>query len=272
MLSTLTLGLCGAAAWSFARSGRRDKKLNINHGVLSRDLKFFICAYALGLLASFSEDFSIGRYVWAVGILLIYPFYLYKTFGAEGEVGAEPESLYLDRLLKLGSKRLRLIIPQVFLGLLGIVVGAYFFVDYIQDIADDIGFPPLVLSLIVCPIATELPEKINSILWVRNGKDTLALGNVTGALVFQSCIPVAFGVAFTSWDLDVGIIVTGITAITSAAFYLFLISTKRLAFGHLAIGALVYVMAVSALLHLDVHPGETTPSIRHPQAHPAPAK
>jgi cation:H+ antiporter len=37
---------------------------------------------------------------------------------------------------------------------------------------------------------------------VREGKDALALGNITGAMVFQSTIPVAFGLILTGWDLD----------------------------------------------------------------------
>ncbi len=58
------------------------------------------------------------------------------------------------------------------------------------------------LSLVLAPLATELPEKANSFFWVRDGKDSLALGNITGAMVFQSTIPIAFGLAFTEWDLD----------------------------------------------------------------------
>jgi cation:H+ antiporter len=59
-----------------------------------------------------------------------------------------------------------------------------------------------VLSLLIAPLATELPEKANSILWIRDGKDALALGNITGAMVFQATVPVAVGLAFTSWRLD----------------------------------------------------------------------
>ena len=55
----------------------------------------------------------------------------------------------------------------------------------------------LVLSLVLAPLATEMPEKANSVLWVRRGKDALALGNITGAMTFQASIPVALGLAFT---------------------------------------------------------------------------
>ena len=38
----------------------------------------------------------------------------------------------------------------------------------------------MLLALVIAPIATELPEKFNSLIWVRQGKDTLAMGNITG--------------------------------------------------------------------------------------------
>lgn len=269
MLSTLTLGLCGIAGFLFARSGRRNKQLKYNEVVMSRDLKFFIGAYSVGLMTAAFTTHPIVKYIMAVLILLIYPVYLWRTFQHSGEVGEVPETLYLDRVLKRGSNKLRYILPQVMLGLIGIVGGAYFFVEYIQDIAEDIGFPPLILSLIVCPIATELPEKINSILWVRTGKDTLALGNVTGAMVFQSCIPVAFGVAFTPWNLDSGVVMTGVVAITASCFLLLLIRLKKLSFPFLALGAICYLAAISVLMSLDVPAGKHTAApIPTHQAHP----
>jgi cation:H+ antiporter len=36
---------------------------------------------------------------------------------------------------------------------------------------------------------------------LREGKDTLVLGNITGAMVFQSTVPVTFGILFASWEL-----------------------------------------------------------------------
>ena len=37
---------------------------------------------------------------------------------------------------------------------------------------------------------------------MREGKDALALGNITGAMVFQSMIPVGIGLIFTDWALS----------------------------------------------------------------------
>ncbi len=255
MLSTLTLGICGLSAWFFAMRGRREHQLSINKGVIGRDLKFFIIAYVVAMLTSFMPHIAWVRWTMAAILFSLYPLYLYKTFQHEGEVGEAPEVLHLDKLLKLGSHKLRLIIPQILLGLAGIIGGAWFFVDHVDDLSNDLGFPALVLSLIITPVATELPEKINSVLWTRQGKDTLALGNVTGALVFQSCFPVAFGVAFTPWALDSGVLLTGAVAICSATMYLILVEKGKLNPFLLMIGGLVYAAAISAVICLDV----TTP-------------
>ena len=66
--------------------------------------------------------------------------------------------------------------------------------------AEDLGVGPMVLALVLAPVATELPEKLNSFLWVRDGKDPLATGNITGAMVFQSTVPAAAAVLGTRWD------------------------------------------------------------------------
>jgi cation:H+ antiporter len=90
---------------------------------------------------------------------------------------------------------------QFLVGLAAMVGGAHLFVEELLHVADALGVEALVLSLVLAPLATELPEKANSFFWVREGKDSLALGNITGAMVFQSTIPVAFGLTFTDWDL-----------------------------------------------------------------------
>ena len=91
---------------------------------------------------------------------------------------------------------------QVLVGLAAMVGGAHLFVEELVHFAEEIGVEAIVLSLILAPLATELPEKVNSFFWVREGKDSLALGNITGAMVFQSTIPVGIGLMFTDWELS----------------------------------------------------------------------
>ena len=68
-------------------------------------------------------------------------------------------------------------------------------------------------------MATELPEKFNSVIWMRSCKDTLALGNITGAMVFQSTFPVSIGLLFTDWRLPFVAVFSGILALVSGVVF-----------------------------------------------------
>jgi cation:H+ antiporter len=108
----------------------------------------------------------------------------------------------------------------VIAGLAAIVGGAKLFVSGVEALSAAWNVPPLVFALIAAPIATELPEKFNSVVWIRSGKDTLALGNITGAMVFQSTFPVSIGLLLTDWKLDRYAHFSGWTAVIAAAILL----------------------------------------------------
>jgi cation:H+ antiporter len=97
------------------------------------------------------------------------------------------------------------------------VGGAKLFVDAVGDIGASAGLSPLAFSLLVAPLATELPEKFNSVLWIRRGKDTLAMGNMTGAMVFQSSFPVTIGLLLTPWELAHEALVAAVIALAAGS-------------------------------------------------------
>jgi cation:H+ antiporter len=112
------------------------------------------------------------------------------------------------------------VLAQTLTGL-GLLIGAaQLFVTSIEHVAHGLGADELMLTLVIAPLATELPEKLNSVVWIRQGKDTLALGNITGAMVFQ-CMPlVAFGMVFTDWRLTTPALVAMLAALAGAALSL----------------------------------------------------
>ena len=87
----------------------------------------------------------------------------------------------------------------------------------VEKLAESAGVAPLVLALVLAPLATEMPEKANSVLWVRRGKDALALGNITGAMTFQASVPVALGLLFTSWELSTQAVVAALVGLAGGA-------------------------------------------------------
>ncbi|MGN6688211.1 MAG: hypothetical protein ACTHK1_11805 [Actinomycetales bacterium] len=58
----------------------------------------------------------------------------------------------------------------------------------------------------VPPLATELPEIMNAITWVRQGKTRLALANNSGAMMIQATVPSGIGLLFTPWRFDTALL------------------------------------------------------------------
>jgi cation:H+ antiporter len=144
--------------------------------------------------------------------LLAYVFYVRRTLASPGEVQGEEtlDPLYFDRRSDRTTSEppAILCVLQLLVGLGAMVGGAHLFVEELLKIADSLGVEALVLALVLAPLATELPEKVNSFFWVREGKDALALGNISGAMVFQSTIPIGIGLIFTDWSLSTNAVVS----------------------------------------------------------------
>jgi cation:H+ antiporter len=270
MLATLALFVCGLSVFLFARR-RNTHTLHINGKLIRRDLKFFLLAYSLAAIAAFVPP-SLGLFKTALGFLLIplyivYTIYTLKTGETGG--GEDLKSLYFDNVVKrclpgrAGDKKdcptppephTVLILVQVVAALAAIILGANLFVNQINGLAEIIGINPLILSLIVSPIATELPEKFNSMLWIRERKDTFAIGNITGAMVFQSCIPVTIGIVLTGWHLNIANKVEFLEALTigiallSGAILYWRSSHTELKISGLMLGGLLYIIFIAVVL------------------------
>lgn len=215
MLSTLAFFVTGISVLLFWKRRKTGMVMVVNHKILSRDINFFIVLYVVGISASFIHHYWIKVAI-AVFLTVCYFIYIVITVKNDRVSHGQLEPLYFVKYAKV-RPRLLIILLQVLIALSGIVLGAEIFVESMKRSSQYFGVSALVLSLILTPIATELPEKFNSIIWISKRKDTLALGNITGAMVFQSCIPVAIGIVATDWVLDMKVLVSAGLAILSAA-------------------------------------------------------
>jgi cation:H+ antiporter len=214
LLGTLAMLLVVGSAHLFA--GRREQGASVNaeRDDVRRDLHWFLILFPPGIVLGVIGAPDGVRYAAAALLLVGYGLYVRDTLraGGDAEDTEDLNPLYFDTS-RDDPPNLFQIILQFAVSLAAIVAGAELFVNAIEHIADSAGISPLVLSLVLAPLATEMPEKANSVLWVREGKDELALGNITGAMSFQASIPVALGLVFTAWELETQAVVAAVAGL-----------------------------------------------------------
>jgi len=252
MLSTLAMGLL-AIATSKTR-GMKGAFMPEPSGI-RRDLDFFLAAFCFATLALFvPHHYPTARLLLSAVLVLIYFFYIMLTLRASAKLvenghGTEAERpMFLSRIgLPMGMP---LILLQIAIGLMLLVGGAKGFIYGVEETATWLGISALLLSLVAVPIATELPEKVNSILWIRRGKDTLAFGNLTGAMVFQGTLLPAIGVLLTPWDPRPEVFTGVVITLVGALWLRYAITGGGLRVWHVTINGALYVVYLGVVLRL----------------------
>jgi cation:H+ antiporter len=255
MLSTLAMFVTGIAVLTVARRRTTGDTMQVDTHVLSHDVRYFVIAYTIAIGAAFLPIEPVQlKWVVAIVLLGIYAWYVKAHFEADADVDAEDLAPLRFRRLDARAHReepavprLRVVNLQVIAALALIVIGAFFFVDAVEHLASTLGVDEVLLALVIAPIATELPEKFNSIIWVRGGKDTLAMGNITGAMVFQSTIPTVVALLFApmAWVAAEGSYIAfasaGIAILATAAIFIPMARTGRLRGRNLLVGGVFYL-------------------------------
>lgn len=243
MLSTLTLFLM--AVFAAHQRGWRGEFHPERTG-LARDLSWFLAAFGLATVAIFvPHNVPLVRGLFAFTLVFMYFIYLMLTIRASAKLVVDGHGTEADQplyLTRLGlPENMGTIVAQLAIGLVFIILGAKGFVLGVEGVSAAIGVSALVLSLLIVPVATELPEKINSILWIRRRRDTLAFGNITGAMVFQGSLLPALGIMLTPWEPRLEVLLgMGLTLLASSYLYIML-RRGHLRPWHLTLNGLCYL-------------------------------
>jgi len=270
MLATLAMFVTGVAVIAARARRRTGIVVDIEPAVVSKDVRYFLLTYGIAIAVAFAPvEWTWARPAAAIVLFGLYAVYVRAHFVAESEAGhgGDLAPLRFHRLDRGAHRtdpvvpRLRVVNLQVLFALGLIVVGAIVFVEAVTEISDSLGISATLLALVIAPIATELPEKLNSVIWVRQGKDTLAIGNISGAMVFQSCFPVAVALLFApaSWsiapDSMIAFLSAGIAVISTVAIFLPMARRSVLTGRGLLIGGAFYAAYLVFLLASGVASG-----------------
>ncbi|MES2182515.1 MAG: sodium:calcium antiporter [Pseudomonadota bacterium] len=243
MLSTLSISLMAISVW---KQRGTQGNLRPERTGLVRDLNFFIIAFGFAAIALYvPHEQTVIRY--GIGACMVMTYFIYammtirasKALVDDGHATEASSDMFL---CKVGlPNNLLVTILQLVLGVVLLIAGAKGFINGVESAAEIIGVSALLLSLLIIPIATELPEKVNSILWIRKGKDTLAFGNITGAMVFQGTLLPAIGIMLTPWQARQEVVLGIVMTLVAAIWLRYLMTKGGIKVWHLLVNGLMYI-------------------------------
>ncbi len=245
VLATLAYAVVGIVLLMVGRGRANLAALKDPDGHLSRDqawfLVIFLAKIGLGLVAFAYKPW--------LGLLFLaaYGAYFWKEMRGERDE-AEHVLEPLKLAPKIANPSATLAVVQTLAALVVIFVCSKLFVGQLDTLGPRLGMRPQLVALLFSPVATELPEILNAVIWVRQGKTRLALFNISGAMMIQATVPSAFGILFTPWIFERTLIAAGaITAFCVAALWA-MFRAKRVTPVLLSAMALLYGLFVALLI------------------------
>lgn len=196
LLSTLVLSLFGVCAYAFGK--RSGVVAHVQPTLVG--LALFVCTFALVIGASFVP--ARGAHV-AAAIVALLAYVAYLSYHMRA---GQPESDETPPPLRVAPKVRRpsvaLVVIQLTAATIVTALAARWFIGEVSSLAMHLEVSALAVSIVLSPIATEVPEIINTLIWTRRELDDLALGNILGAMMFQTSVASAIALIATPWHLD----------------------------------------------------------------------
>lgn len=239
VLGTIAYAVVGLCIIIFRKKRELGTEIDIDSNKLCNDqlwfLSIFVFKVLLGLLVFTGKAFT------ALLFLAAYAFYFHKEMGAECTLPLE-ELEPLKFQPHKSNPTTSWVIGQTLFSLVLISASSHLFVKNLEVISSLWHIPPLVVSLLLSPLATELPEILNAVIWVRQGKETLALGNISGSMMIQATVPSALGIYFTPWLFDKHLLIAGIVTLISIIYLLITLKRNKLSPHRLVYAGLFYLI------------------------------
>jgi cation:H+ antiporter len=238
VLATIAYPVVGLMLW-VTRPDARRQAIDVNVQRLGRDQSWFLLIFLLKIALGFVA-FAIKPWLgWA--FLAAYAVYTWTEVRHEdAQSEGEPEPLKFQPKKPLPSTALAVL--QTLLALAAIFAASHVFVTQLALVGPWLGIPSTVVALLLSPIATELPETMNAIIWIRQGKHRLALANISGAMMIQATVPTALGLFFTPWLFDSALALAAVITAFAVLGLMILLRRNALTPVRLALFAIFYLI------------------------------
>ena len=248
VLATISYGLTGCAILLFRRHRSQGTELLVDARRLSRDQMAFLAIFVFKVALGFVM--FPGKPLTGFLFLAAYAIYFWSELRQQSDVEEEGTLEPLRLRPRTPNPSAGWVFLQTGLALGAVFVGSQVFVGQLEQLATALGVPGHIMALLLSPVATELPETMNALIWVRQGKERLALANISGAMMIQATVPSALGLLFTPWMLEPPLIWAALVTLAAVIGLDILLRRNALGSTRLSLFSLFYLLFGAGLLVL----------------------
>jgi len=155
------------------------RPIKIRKGIIRREAPIMLGATVVLLVASFFGFLDDYRLIGAIVFLILFVLFVYYFVRC-----AKRER---DNTVKYEKRRTTKTknILFIFLGIIGVIAGAWLLIESAVMIADFLGVPMFIIAVSMVAVGTSLPELVVSSMAAYKDESDIAIGNVLGSNVFN---------------------------------------------------------------------------------------
>lgn len=153
------------------------RPIKIKKGIIKREVPIMLGATVILLIASFFGFLDDYHLIGGIIFLILFALFVYYFFRC-----AKKER---DKSKKYDKGKTQKNILFIFLGIIGVVAGAWLLIESAVVIADFLEIPTFIIAISMVAIGTSVPELVVSSMAAYKDESDIAVGNVLGSNVFN---------------------------------------------------------------------------------------
>ena len=255
VLATLAYAVVGVLLLVRGRSGATpadrdaDPFVEVDRPRLVLDQTWFLViagsALALGLVT------FAGKQWLGLVFFLGYGLYVRRELSGDDPAHSADDLEALRLWRRDGAPPRWAVVAQTLVALVVVVLASQLFVHQLEWAGPAMGLPPTAVALLLAPVATELPEVLNAVIWARQGKTRLAMANISGSMMVQATVPAGIGLLLTPWHFDAVLLSASVATLAAVAYLRTLAAADRLRPAWVA-GTAVFYAAFAVALAVEL--------------------
>jgi cation:H+ antiporter len=153
------------------------KPIKIRKGIIRREIPILLGATVVLLIASFFGFLDKFHLIGGIIFLILFGLFIYYFYCC-----ARKER---DNNNKHDTGKTTKNLLFIFLGIAGVIIGAWFLIESAIVIADFLGVPTFLIAISIVAVGTSLPELVVSSMAAYKDEHDIAVGNVLGSNIFN---------------------------------------------------------------------------------------